>query len=41
MIVFRDCGHLPHEEFPEEFTDVVAEFCSDSLCNETPKAMTG
>jgi pimeloyl-ACP methyl ester carboxylesterase len=28
LIVFRDCGHLPHEEYPERFTRVVVEFCS-------------
>lgn len=28
LIVFRDCGHLPHEEYPEIFTDLVLEFCS-------------
>lgn len=27
LIVFRDCGHLPHEEYPSEFTKLVAEFC--------------
>ncbi len=27
LIVFRDCGHLPHEEYPAEFTKLVAEFC--------------
>ena len=28
LFVFRECGHLPHEEYPEEFTTLVAEFCS-------------
>jgi pimeloyl-ACP methyl ester carboxylesterase len=28
LIVFRDCGHLPHEEFPKAFTEVVSDFCS-------------
>jgi pimeloyl-ACP methyl ester carboxylesterase len=28
LIVFRDCGHLPHEEYPERFTRLVLEFCS-------------
>ena len=27
LIVFRNCGHLPHEEYPEEFTKIVADFC--------------
>ena len=28
LIVFRECGHLPHEEYPEAFTSVVSDFCS-------------
>jgi pimeloyl-ACP methyl ester carboxylesterase len=28
LIVFRECGHLPHEEYPEAFVKVVLEFCS-------------
>jgi len=27
LIVFLNCGHLPHEEYPEEFTNVVTDFC--------------
>jgi pimeloyl-ACP methyl ester carboxylesterase len=27
LIVFLNCGHIPHEEYPEEFTKVVADFC--------------
>ncbi|HEY6230999.1 MAG TPA: alpha/beta hydrolase [Pyrinomonadaceae bacterium] len=27
LIVFRDCGHLPHEEYPQLFTKLVLEFC--------------
>jgi len=34
LVVFRNCGHLPHEEFPKPFTDVVAEFCSAQLVEE-------
>ena len=26
LIVFLNCGHLPHEEYPEAFTDVVIDF---------------
>lgn len=26
LIVFRECGHLPHEEYPTEFTRVVLDF---------------
>jgi len=29
LIVFLNCGHLPHEEYPEAFTQVVADFCFD------------
>jgi pimeloyl-ACP methyl ester carboxylesterase len=28
LVVFRECGHLPHEEYPETFTKLVAAFCS-------------
>jgi pimeloyl-ACP methyl ester carboxylesterase len=28
LIVFRECGHLPHEEYPEPFVKLVLEFCS-------------
>ena len=27
FIVFLNCGHLPHEEYPEAFTNVVTDFC--------------
>ena len=29
LIVFNNCGHLPHEEYPQSFTRLVAEFCSE------------
>ena len=28
LIVFRECGHLPNEEYPQAFTKIVSEFCS-------------
>lgn len=28
LFVFRECGHLPHEEYPAEFTELVSKFCS-------------
>lgn len=28
LVVFRECGHLPHEEYPQAFTRVVSEFCA-------------
>jgi pimeloyl-ACP methyl ester carboxylesterase len=27
LIVFRKCGHLPQQEYPEKFVDVVSAFC--------------
>ena len=28
LVVFRECGHLPQEEYPQAFTKLVVEFCS-------------
>lgn len=28
LVVVRECGHLPHEEYPQAFVDVVLDFCS-------------
>jgi pimeloyl-ACP methyl ester carboxylesterase len=28
LVVFRECGHLPHEEYPEAFTRLVLDFCA-------------
>jgi pimeloyl-ACP methyl ester carboxylesterase len=28
FIVFRDCGHLPQEEYSQTFTKLVSEFCA-------------
>lgn len=30
LIVFLNCGHLPHEEYPETFTKVVVDFCKSA-----------
>jgi pimeloyl-ACP methyl ester carboxylesterase len=30
LLVFDECGHLPHEEYPEEFTKIVSEFLRDA-----------
>jgi len=30
LIVFRECGHIPHEEYPERFIEVVSEFLKKS-----------
>lgn len=27
LVVFLNCGHVPHEEYPEAFTEVVVNFC--------------
>lgn len=29
MVVFRNCGHVPQEEYPEGFVQVVTDFCND------------
>ena len=29
LFVFRECGHLPHEEYSAEFTQLVAQFVRD------------
>lgn len=29
FVVFRDCGHLPQEENPDNFVEVVTNFCRD------------
>jgi pimeloyl-ACP methyl ester carboxylesterase len=30
LIVFLNCGHIPHEEYPEAFTDVIVGFCREA-----------
>lgn len=30
LLVFEECGHLPHEEYPEEFTQVVKGFLREA-----------
>ncbi len=29
LIVFRECGHLPQEEYPEVFVELALKFCSE------------
>lgn len=29
LLVFRDCGHHPQEEYPEAFTEAVLKFCAE------------
>lgn len=31
LIVFRHCGHLPQEEYPREFSELVTKFCREEL----------
>ncbi|HEX4901152.1 MAG TPA: alpha/beta hydrolase [Pyrinomonadaceae bacterium] len=31
LLVFRDCGHHPQEEYPTSFTEAVLEFCDKPL----------
>lgn len=30
LVVFLNCGHLPHEEYPEDFTNLVVDFCKSA-----------
>jgi pimeloyl-ACP methyl ester carboxylesterase len=30
LIVFHHCGHMPMEEYPREFAEVLIDFCSDA-----------
>jgi pimeloyl-ACP methyl ester carboxylesterase len=30
LVVFQHCGHMPMEEYPREFTEIVTDFCSDA-----------
>lgn len=40
LIVFRNCGHLPHEEYPIGFTEVVSEFCREKrTTDDGPQTM--
>jgi pimeloyl-ACP methyl ester carboxylesterase len=39
LIVFRNCGHLPHEEYPIGFTEVVTEFCKMQTIGDRPRTM--
>lgn len=35
MIIIQNCGHLPHEEFPQTFIEVVGGFCANGNIGET------
>lgn len=30
LVVFKNCGHIPQEEYPREFTELVVEFCEEA-----------
>jgi pimeloyl-ACP methyl ester carboxylesterase len=34
LFVFRECGHLPHEEYPAEFTKLISQFARDESVQE-------
>jgi pimeloyl-ACP methyl ester carboxylesterase len=35
MVIIQNCGHLPHEEFPQAFIEVVGGFCANGNVGET------
>lgn len=35
MIIIQNCGHLPHEEFPQAFIEVVGGFCANENVGAT------
>jgi len=37
LVVFRECGHLPHEEYPQAFTKLVSEFLLDGIVPALPE----
>jgi pimeloyl-ACP methyl ester carboxylesterase len=41
LIVFLNCGHLPHEEYPREFTEVVTDFCISDCRFQISDCATG
>ena len=34
LVIFKDCGHIPQEEYPREFAEVVVEFCQEEKVKE-------
>jgi len=40
--IFRECGHLPHEEYPAAFAEVVSKFCFEQVeKSQVPIAVSG
>jgi len=37
LMIFLECGHLPHEEYPEAFTNVVVGFCEEESAGRSRK----
>jgi len=37
FIIFRRCGHLPMEEYPREFTEVIADFARPKAERQAPE----
>ena len=29
LVVLKNCGHLPQEEYPERFVELISEFCRE------------
>jgi pimeloyl-ACP methyl ester carboxylesterase len=41
LIVFQECGHLPHEEYPQAFSEVIEDFCLQQTELEPATAIGG
>ena len=41
LIVFQECGHLPHEEYPQAFSEVIEDFCLQQTELEPAAAIGG
>ena len=38
LVILNDCGHLPQEEKPERFVELVAEFCGDKKAKSSAES---
>jgi pimeloyl-ACP methyl ester carboxylesterase len=34
LVVFRNCGHVPQEEYPREFAELIVDFCEEQKGKE-------
>ncbi len=41
LMIFRECGHLPHEEYPDAFAHLLAHFCAPELDASQPAVAAG